>query len=192
MRTFSLSILGLCLLAACSPSPTSEQGIKNAIGEANYCDTKDDCVLVGSKCPFDCYIYANASEADRIRTLVDGFESTCQYSCIASDGVECVAGKCEAIPQGAGQILQGNTGAACTSNDDCDTPLDYLTRSSCPFVSMCVDGACAVTCPMRHDNVPGGIACKADIDCTCDNSPAGDGADCRCVDGMCAAVVKGA
>lgn len=189
MRTLSLSILSLCVLAGCTPSPTSEVGIKNAIAEANYCETKDDCVLVGSKCPFDCYIYSNAAEANRIRTMVDGFPSDCTYSCIATDGVECIAGKCEMIPQGAAQVLEGNTGAACTSHDECDTPMDYLTRSSCPFISMCVDGACAVTCPMR-DNDAESVSCKADIDCTCDNSPAGNDADCRCINGACAAVVK--
>lgn len=189
MRTLSLSVLSLCVLVGCAPSPTSEAGIKAAIAEANHCETKADCVLVGSKCPFDCYIYANASEADRIRTMVDGFHSDCTYSCIASDGVECVAGTCEMIPQGAAPVLEGNVGAACTSNDDCDTPLDYLTRSSCPFVSLCVDGACAVTCPATNDGTDS-VSCKADIDCDCKDSPAGDDADCRCIGGSCAAVVK--
>jgi len=189
MRTLTLSLASLCILAGCAPSATSEQGIKNAIEQANYCETKEDCVLVGSKCPFDCYIYSNKAEADRIRTMVDGFDSQCTYSCIASDGVECVSGKCTMIPEGAAPILEGNTGAACSSHDDCDTPMGYLTRSSCPFISMCVDGKCAVTCPMTNDGASG-VACKADIDCDCEGSAAGADADCRCIDGACAAVVK--
>ena len=190
MRTLTLSLASLCILAGCAPSPTSEEGIKQAIEEANYCETKDDCVMVGSKCPFDCYIYANKSEADRIRTMVDGFNSTCEYSCIASDGVECLAGKCVTIPQGAAPNLEGNVGTACTSHDECDTPIDYLTRSSCPFVSMCVDGKCAVTCPEGGLDPEADASCSADIDCTCENNAAGEDADCRCIDGTCMGVVK--
>lgn len=190
MRTLSLSILSFTLLAACSaPSATSEEGIRTAIEQANHCETKEDCVLVGSKCPFDCYIYSNKAEADRIRTMVDGYNSTCQYSCIATEGVDCIANVCVAIPEGAGEILKGNTGASCDSHEDCDTPMDYLTRSSCPFVSMCVDGKCAVTCPDAGLD-PNAPSCKADSDCACDNNAAGPDADCRCIDGKCAGVVK--
>lgn len=193
MRALSLPLTGLLLLTACSApaAPNDQEAVSRAITEANHCETKEDCVLVGSKCPFDCYIYAHKDEADRIRSMVDAYPSDCTYSCIASEGVDCIANVCVSIPEGAGSVLEGNTGESCTSHDDCVTPLDYLVRSSCPFVSMCVDGKCAVTCPARHDNIPGGgIACQADIDCTCDGNAAGVGADCRCIDGQCAGVVK--
>lgn len=190
MRTLSLSVLGLTILTACSaPSPASEEGIRDAITEANYCETKEDCVLVGSKCPFDCYIYANKSEADRIRTMVDGFPSDCTYSCIATEGVDCIANVCVAIPEGAGEVLNGNPGASCDSHDDCETPMDYLVRSSCPFTSMCIDGKCAVTCPDAGLD-PQAPACSADTDCTCENNAAGKDADCRCIDGKCMGVVR--
>lgn len=71
--------------------------IKNKISEANYCQTESDCELVGSKCPFGCYIYANKKEADRIKGLVEGYESRCIYSCIQSQGVKCVENKCQSI-----------------------------------------------------------------------------------------------
>lgn len=36
---------------------------------------------------------------------------------------------------------------ACVRNDDCETPLEYLIQSRCPFVSLCLDNKCAVVCP---------------------------------------------
>ena len=88
-----LLILGTLLLASCS----SEDSIKREIDKANYCSTKDDCILVGGKCPFGCYIYANQAEASRIKNLVDGYESNCAYMCIECSGVECVNNKCQPV-----------------------------------------------------------------------------------------------
>lgn len=39
------------------------------------------------------------------------------------------------------------TNAACTRNEDCKTPPEYLIRSSCPFTSLCIEKRCAVVCP---------------------------------------------
>lgn len=83
-------------LIACSSQETT---VRQAIEEANYCETAGDCVLVGSKCPFGCYIYANAQEADHIRGLVDDYESQCVYGCIQSSGVECRENTCEAVTE---------------------------------------------------------------------------------------------
>ncbi len=88
-------VLGFLLLTACAQS--EEAQIKEQIAEANYCETADDCVDVGAKCPFDCYIFVNKSEAERIKSMVDGYQSTCEYSCIAMTGVECVAKKCQVM-----------------------------------------------------------------------------------------------
>jgi hypothetical protein len=97
-----LSLLSLLLLAACNPQasadPTDEEGIKREIVEANYCETASDCVDVGAKCPFDCYILTNKNEAARIKKMVDGFPSQCEYSCIAISGIECVQNVCKVIP----------------------------------------------------------------------------------------------
>jgi len=101
MRLSHLSLLSLVLLAACSSAsgnPTSEEGIQRELVKANYCETASDCVDVGAKCPFGCYLYVNKDEASRIRPMVEGFQSTCQYACIAIKGVECVQNKCEVIP----------------------------------------------------------------------------------------------
>lgn len=35
----------------------------------------------------------------------------------------------------------------CVSNDDCETPGEYLIQSRCPFTSICLENKCAVVCP---------------------------------------------
>lgn len=39
------------------------------------------------------------------------------------------------------------TEEACTSDYDCETPGNYLIRSSCPYQSWCIDDKCTVVCP---------------------------------------------
>jgi hypothetical protein len=90
----TLPLLALLLLTACI---SDEARIKQEIATANYCVTSADCIDVGGKCPFDCYIFVNSSEVDRIKPMVDGFESTCTYSCLAIDGVDCIDSKCQAV-----------------------------------------------------------------------------------------------
>ncbi|MDD4628452.1 MAG: hypothetical protein PHE68_03610 [Candidatus Peribacteraceae bacterium] len=85
----------------------------------------------------------------------------------------------------------GNVGAACTSHEECKTPMKYLLRSNCPFDSACVDGLCAVVCPMPSEGgwkVPS--SCGADADCDCRSFVARDLENCRCIGGACMAVMK--
>ena len=93
-RAFLFLIFLNVLLAGCINAETK---INNAIGDANYCETKDDCKLIGSKCPFGCYIYVNGVEAGRISKLVDSYESRCIYQCIQCTDVACVDNKCQAV-----------------------------------------------------------------------------------------------
>lgn len=93
MKKYLLA-LAILLVASCA---SQEESIKREIESANFCETKEDCILVGSKCPFDCYIYSNAKEADRIKNLVDSYESACAYSCIMCDDVACENGKCKPV-----------------------------------------------------------------------------------------------
>lgn len=152
MRLSLLPLVGLVFLSACANgdttyTPTSEQGIKQELAKANYCESVSDCVDVGAKCPFGCYLYVNKDEAPRLKPMIEGFQSTCQYSCIAIKGVECVQNKCQVIPDAPAQDPEGNVGAACTDDTECITPMSYLARSSCPFTSKCLEGSCAVVCP---------------------------------------------
>jgi hypothetical protein len=163
MRLSSLAIFSVILLSACvsvdtTRDPTTEEGIKSEIVKANYCETATDCVDVGAKCPFDCYIYVNKDQAPRIKKLVDGFPSQCEYSCIAIQGVECVQNVCKVIPDGLVEPendSEGNVGAACTDDAECVTPGTYLMQSVCPFTSKCLEGSCAVVCPTDDKLTPG-------------------------------------
>lgn len=36
---------------------------------------------------------------------------------------------------------------SCEKDDDCETPVEYLIMSSCPFTSKCIEKKCNVICP---------------------------------------------
>lgn len=71
-----------------------EGGIAAAIETANYCETAADCSNVGSVCPFGCDVFVNEAEAGEIKTLLAGYQSTCQYFCVEITGVACTENKC--------------------------------------------------------------------------------------------------
>ena len=84
-------------------------------------------------------------------------------------------------------------GAACRTSEQCETPMSYLLRSNCPFGSACIDGTCAVVCPMPSKGAQGWsqpVACIRDADCDSGSYAAADLKNCRCVDGTCVAVVE--
>ena len=89
-------VLGLLVIAIAGSMIyfNEESRIKGEIARANYCETKSDCVDVGGKCPFGCYVFVNENEAERIGKLIDNYESTCVYSCIALESFDCVDNKC--------------------------------------------------------------------------------------------------
>ncbi|MGM0439305.1 MAG: hypothetical protein ACQEP3_02640 [Patescibacteria group bacterium] len=65
--------------------------------KANYCEVKEDCVNLGDKCPFGCYIYVNENEEKEMKKLLDSFESKCVYGCEQCLEVECASGKCQSV-----------------------------------------------------------------------------------------------
>lgn len=83
----------------------SEYYIEMKIKEANYCQTKNDCIELQGQCPFGCYVYVNKSEGERIKNLIDSYESTCIYGCIESSGYDCLENKCVSL------LDQNNSGA---------------------------------------------------------------------------------
>jgi hypothetical protein len=203
MRPFLYLIAGFLILTACNTALSEEQ-IKEEIVKANYCQTTDDCVDVGGKCPFGCYIFVNKDEAATIRPLVENYPSQCEYSCIAISGVQCIDNACRPVheaPPLDEEAAKGNVGAACTTDSECVTPMDYLIRSVCPYTSLCVDGSCAVACTMlQHGTIstPGEtvppdtqftVSCESDADCECGAYGPGRIESCSCVHGTCAAIV---
>ncbi|MBN2881259.1 hypothetical protein JXM83_04360 [Candidatus Woesearchaeota archaeon] len=88
---FIYFVLVLVFLTSCT---NQAEIIKNKINDSNYCETKDDCVDLGGKCPFDCYIYVNKNEVEKIRPLVESYESNCVYDCVYCPDVTCTGEKC--------------------------------------------------------------------------------------------------
>src|SRR3989338_2412558 len=46
-----------------------------------------------------------------------------------------------------GNIGNGNVGASCKTHDQCETPVMYSAKSSCPHFSICIENRCKVVCP---------------------------------------------
>ncbi len=42
------------------------------------------------------------------------------------------------------------TGPKCDFNSDCTLPSNYAIRSSCPYVSVCLQNTCTVICPEHN------------------------------------------
>lgn len=88
----------------------------------------------------------------------------------------------------------GDVGTSCTAHEDCVVPPEYLLRSSCAYMAQCIQGRCAVTCPMMVHAQNAAVSrsyfvgCKYKDHCACDSYPASDLKHCACVDGMCMAV----
>ena len=68
--------------------------VKNVIEKANFCETKDDCVQIVGKCPFDCYVHVNKKHEEEVKNLLENFTSNCIYSCVQKVEYDCVRGKC--------------------------------------------------------------------------------------------------
>lgn len=159
---FVLFLLPAILLGACTSVLSGEADLRSDLEEANHCSTASDCVLIGSKCPFDCYIYVNASEADALKSRVDTFETECTYSCIQSFGVACETGKCVPITQDPGVSSSASSDSAridpyyCESDSDC-------TPSSCCHPTETVNKEFAPDC----SGVACTLSCSGPLDCGC-------------------------
>lgn len=103
------------------------------------------------------------------------------------DAIEERLNELEAVREPAVEA-EGNEGAACTTDRDCVTPMDYLIRSSCPYGSMCLDGECSVVCaPLPAGDREG--KCETADDCTCENTPMSPNDSCSCINNTCMIVV---
>lgn len=91
MRLLVTTLLSALLLSSCA---SAEDDIRAAIDEANHCETKSDCDMVYSRCPFDCYVLVNGSESERIHDLIHGYASKCEYGCTEPPDFDCVENKC--------------------------------------------------------------------------------------------------
>lgn len=88
----------------------------------------------------------------------------------------------------APDVPTSTVGHQCSTDDECETPMDYLIRSICPFESKCVEGRCAVVCVDRYDTVK--PQCSSDDECNCKNFYGADDVKaCKCIDTVCTAIV---
>lgn len=43
-------------------------------------------------------------------------------------------------------VQSGNIGTSCNTHNECETPMQYLVKSSCPHGSLCITNKCEVVC----------------------------------------------
>ena len=92
-------------------NPTSEkQLIENfsiTVKHANHCKTDNDCAIVYTECPLDCFVYVNQSEINQISILAsnskekiekirikDGQIGSCLHDCPEAKKPTCVKNIC--------------------------------------------------------------------------------------------------
>lgn len=86
----------------------------------------------------------------QLRQLVGGDRDA--HGCIGSAGYSWCEAKQKCLRIWEENCTEGYTIAevtneTCSQDSDCETPMDYLVRSSCPFTSKCLEGRCTVVCP---------------------------------------------
>ncbi|MGM5488633.1 MAG: hypothetical protein ACQESG_06810 [Nanobdellota archaeon] len=76
---------------------TTDDQVREEIETANYCETTDECVNLGSHCPFGCYVLVNEAESDRIQGLLDSYSGPeCVYGCVRCN-VSCINKSCQTV-----------------------------------------------------------------------------------------------
>lgn len=116
--------MGVYALSQSPTGPFARNFIKKEIARANYCQTTSDCQVVAvSKCPFGCYVHVNKNEVSRIETLLNKYQSNCEYSCIEYPGVSCVANTCQLnekpLPEDNEEIVIPNNTITITGTFTC-------------------------------------------------------------------------
>ena len=79
----------------------SEESLRLKINEANYCNSKEDCVRIGPIPCISCDVYVNKQEVKEIDRLHRRYKANCEMLCSkpsAEGEVDCTSNKCT-IPQ---------------------------------------------------------------------------------------------
>lgn len=79
-------------------------------------------------------------------------------------------------------------GKYCLIHSQCETPMEFLVQSNCPFGSLCIDNRCRVVCGLSNrvirEGDPFPAPCTQDSDCDC--SDRGERTiECRCIENGC-------
>ncbi len=72
----------------------AEKQINTLIESSKFCMVDSDCVLLSSKCPFDCYISVNKNHSKLIQEKIESFDSNCVYGCIMCSSSKCIDNVC--------------------------------------------------------------------------------------------------
>ncbi len=93
-----LVLVGVYIFKMSSNNVPTVEGVKFAISQAQYCEIKDDCVEVNSRCPFGCSVFVNKAERQNIQDLMDSYLGPyCVYDCVEIKGYDCVSKKCSVL-----------------------------------------------------------------------------------------------
>lgn len=92
-------------------------------------------------------------------------------------------------------IYDDNIGESCNNNNECETPMDFLIQSNCPFGSACIDNQCRVVCPLFYYSLEPDVMhsyqyiCENDTECDCSERQERT-LECRCIDNKCLSIEK--
>ena len=84
----------------------------------------------------------------------------------------------------------------CSIDTDCETPMEYLVQSRCPFSSACIDNQCKVVCGIYSHNPNINISesypsrCSENQDCDCSEYLGNDLESCQCINENCLVVIN--
>ena len=70
---------------------------------------------------------------------------------------------------------------------DCETPMEYLVQSNCPFTTKYYNNQCAVVCPLTSPDYIGHLypePCNKDSDCNCEYR-GNRTLECACIQQQC-------
>lgn len=92
MKHAFLFAVALLPLAACTGP--SEAEVRAAIEAANHCEETSDCMVLYSRCPFDCYVPVHKDEAAALGALIESHDGNCEYGCVEPPTAACIQGRC--------------------------------------------------------------------------------------------------
>ncbi len=104
MRTLSVLIFLLLPLAGCLSADQANERFDEWLADHDSCDVPEDCALIYPGCPLGCAVAVRAESegdaTDKAESLIRRYESggrSCDYDCMADEGVDCVEGVCAVL-----------------------------------------------------------------------------------------------